>query len=98
LAESCIHGGHGCELAFPGGVALPNDDFTILFSESPARALVTASPEHGDELVALADQMGVPVASIGTVTGGALDVTGLFEIPLDELSRVWRGTLPAIFG
>jgi phosphoribosylformylglycinamidine synthase subunit PurL len=99
LAESCIHGGHGCELAFPGELDLTNDDdFTVLFSESPARALVTASPEHADEFAALALRQGIAVAALGTVTGDSLAITGRFEIPLDELARVWRGTLPAIFG
>jgi phosphoribosylformylglycinamidine synthase II len=98
LAESCIHGGHGCELAFPGELDLPNDDFTVLFSESPARALVTASPEHADEFTALALRQGIAAVPLGTVTGDSLAITGRFEIPLDELARVWRGTLPAIFG
>jgi phosphoribosylformylglycinamidine synthase len=98
LAESCIHGGHGCELAFPGERDLPDDDFTVLFSESPARALVTASPEHADEFTALALRQGIAAVPLGTVTGDSLAITGRFEIPLDELARVWRGTLPAIFG
>jgi phosphoribosylformylglycinamidine synthase subunit PurL len=98
LAESCIHGSHGCELAFPGELDLPNDeDFTVLFSESPARALVTVPPEHADEFTALALRQGIAAVPLGTVTGDSLAITGRFEIPLDELARVWRGTLPAIF-
>jgi len=108
LAECCLRGGRGCQVSV-GSVSLgPDDAFVALFSETAARALVTVRPERAGELIALAAQAGVPVTRIGTVTGSAsqggasedsaLDVTGLFEISLDELSRVWRGTLPAIFG
>ncbi|HEY6787670.1 MAG TPA: phosphoribosylformylglycinamidine synthase subunit PurL [Trebonia sp.] len=98
LAESCMHGGRGCELVLPGEPDLPSDDFTVLFSESAARALVSVPPGRSDEFTALARQQGIPVAALGTVTGDSLAITGQFEIPLDELSQVWRGTLPAIFG
>jgi phosphoribosylformylglycinamidine synthase len=98
LAESCMHGGRGCELVLPGEPDLPSDDFTVLFSESAARALVSVPPGRGDEFIAHARQQGFPVAALGTVTGDSLAITGQFEIPLDELSEVWRGTLPAIFG
>jgi phosphoribosylformylglycinamidine synthase len=98
LAESCLQSGHGCQVSLAGLPDIPGDSFVALFSETSARAVVTVRPEHADELVALADEMGVPATPIGTVTGDALDVTGLFEIPLDELSQVWRGALPAIFG
>jgi phosphoribosylformylglycinamidine synthase II len=97
LAESCLHGGRGCEVVLPGEPSLPDDDFTVLFSESAARALVSVPPGHVDGFTALVLRQGISFLPIGTVTGGALDVTGLFEIPLDELSQVWRGTLPAIF-
>ena len=98
LAESCLRGGRGCRVSVTDQPGLPGDGFAALFSETPARAVVTVRPERAEELVALADLTGVPVTPIGAVTGDALDVTGLFEIPLDELSRTWRGTLPAIFG
>ena len=98
LAESCLRGGHGCRVSVTGQPGLPGDAFVALFSETPARAVVTVRPEGAEEVVALAARLGVPVTPIGSVTGDALDVTGLFAIPLGELSRTWRGTLPAIFG
>ena len=84
-------------MSLPERPGLPDDSFVALFSETSARAVITVRPERADEFVALAQGQRVPVAPIGTVTGEALDVTGLFEIPLDQLSQVWRGTLPAIF-
>ena len=98
LAESCIHGGHGCELAFPGEPYLPDDDFTVLFSESAARALVSVPPGRVDEFTALALRLGISFLPIGTVTGDSLAISRECDIPLDELAEVWRGTLPAIFG
>jgi phosphoribosylformylglycinamidine synthase subunit PurL len=98
LAESCMHGGRGCELVLPGEPDLRGDDFTVLFSESAARALVSVPPGHSDEFIALALRQGIPAVPLGTVTGDSLAITGQFEIPLDELSQVWRDTLPAIFG
>jgi phosphoribosylformylglycinamidine synthase II len=101
LAESCLRGGRGCRVSLagvPGLPGLPGDGFAALFSESAARAVVTVRPQRAAEFAALAAGLGVPAALIGTVSGDALDVTGEFEIPLAELSRVWRDALPAIFG
>jgi phosphoribosylformylglycinamidine synthase len=98
LAESCLRGGLGCQVSLAGQPGIPGDHFTALFSESTARAVVSTRPEHGGQFAALAGELGVPVTPIGTVAGDALDVTGVFEITLDELTRAWRGTLPAIFG
>jgi phosphoribosylformylglycinamidine synthase len=92
LAESCLLGGRGC------GVRIDGDGFVSLFSESAARALVSVAPEHVEAVTALAQAHGVPCTAIGTVTGGSLTLAGLFEVPLEELGQVWRGTLPAIFG
>jgi phosphoribosylformylglycinamidine synthase len=92
LAESCLRSGYGCE------VSLPGDSFVTLFSESVARAVVSVSPAQAVDLVALAAAHGVPATQIGAVQGAALDVTGILNIPLTELSDTWRGALPAIFG
>jgi phosphoribosylformylglycinamidine synthase len=100
LAESCLRGGRGCEVALGpvfAGTAVA-DPFTALFSESPARALVTVSPARADELAELTTRHQVPAAAIGTAGGGSLAVAGLFTVPLDDLARTWRGTLPALFG
>jgi len=92
LAESCLRGGHGCE------VSLAGDAFVGLFSESVARAVVSVPPSRVLEMVALAAAGGVPAAQIGTVEGAALDLAGILTIPLTELAQVWQHALPAIFG
>jgi phosphoribosylformylglycinamidine synthase len=90
LAESCSRGVHGCR------VTLPGDPFTYLFSESAARAVVSTS--RPDEFLSLAATHEVPAKVIGFTGGDALEITGLFEIGLGELSAVHQRTLPAIFG
>ena len=92
LAEACLRGGRGCV------VTLPGDAFTALFSESPARALVSVTPGREADFGELAEEHGVPARVLGVADGDTLTVGDAFQIPLAELERVWTGTLPAIFG
>ena len=92
LAESCLGGGRGCR------VSLPGDAFTDLFSESAARAVVSVRPGHEEEFAALCAAHEVPATVLGVTGGDTLVVDGWFDVPLDELTRVWEGTLPALFG
>jgi phosphoribosylformylglycinamidine synthase len=40
----------------------------------------------------------VPALRLGETGGPALEVSGLFAVPLDELRDVHRRALPALFG
>jgi phosphoribosylformylglycinamidine synthase len=91
LAESCLRGGRGCT------VSLPDDAFTELFSESAARAVVSVQPGHEKDFAALCAEHDVPATVLGTTGGNSLAVEDSFEVSLDEVSRVWEGTLPALF-
>jgi len=91
LAESCIRGGRGCR------VRLPGDPFTDLFSESAARAVVSVTPGREAEFAALCAANEIPATVLGTTGGQTLAVEATFEVSLDELRRVWQGTLPALF-
>ena len=92
LAESCLRGGVGCR------VGLPGDPFTVLFSESAARAVVAVRPGAETAFGQLAQAHGVPAAAIGSTGGDSLTVDGCFAVPLAELSAVHGRTLPALFG
>jgi phosphoribosylformylglycinamidine synthase subunit PurL len=92
LAESCLRGGRGAR------VTLSGDQFTALFSESPARAVVTVVPGREREFEALCAENGIPATVLGETGGDSLTVGGTFEVPLAELRRTWEGTLPALFG
>ena len=92
LAESCLSGGTGC------AIALPADPATFLFSESAGRAVVAVRSGAESEMASLCDQSRVPTLALGATGGSALEVSGLFAVPLDELRDVHRGALPALFG
>jgi phosphoribosylformylglycinamidine synthase subunit PurL len=92
LAESCLRGGRGCR------VTLPGDPFTDLFSETPARAVVSVRPGREDEFADLCKAHGVPATVLGTTGGDSLVTDTHFEIPVDELKQVWESTLPTLFG
>ena len=91
LAESCMRGQRGCR------VSLRADPFVELFSESPARAVVSILPGAEAEFEALCAKNEVESQALGTTGGGVLEVAGLFDIPIAELRSVWEGTLPALF-
>jgi phosphoribosylformylglycinamidine synthase len=89
--ESVLSGGLGVR------VRLDGDPFVALFSETPARAIVSLAPDSVADFRALAASGDVPVAEIGTVTDdGLLTVEGCFAIPLAELRERWRRTIPEV--
>jgi phosphoribosylformylglycinamidine synthase II len=75
------------------------DAATALFSESTGRVLVAVPREEDVKFTRLCEGRGYPVLRVGvTDSVGALEVQGLFEIPLAELQDVSRETLAAHFG
>jgi len=91
LAECCLAGGLGCR------VTLPQDPFTMLFSESCARAVVAVRPGREAAFTALAGRHGVPAAVLGATGGDSLAVAGCFTLPLARLAAA-RDVLPSLFG
>jgi phosphoribosylformylglycinamidine synthase len=91
LVESCLVTGRGCD------VELTGDPFVALFSESSGRVLVsTADP---DAFTARCTEAGLPWQRLGAVSAeAALRIEGVGELALTELSEVWEGALPALFG
>ena len=92
LAESCLAGANGCR------VRLPGDPFTLLFSESAARAVVAVQPGREEAFASLCQRHEVPAAVLGETGGSRLEVSDNFAVSLDELAAAHRGTLPALFG
>ncbi|MGY1644020.1 phosphoribosylformylglycinamidine synthase subunit PurL [Geodermatophilus sp. SYSU D00703] len=90
LAESALRYGTGARLA------LGDDPFTALFSETAARVVVTTS-DH-EAVRRAASEAGVAVTELGTTGGDALTVEGVAELSLTELRAAWSATLPALFG
>jgi phosphoribosylformylglycinamidine synthase subunit PurL len=91
LAESCLAGRMGCQ------VTLPGDAFTLLFSESAGRALVSVQPGAEAAFETLCASARLPAFVVGRTGGDSLQVSGEFEIPLAELAAVHQATLPQLF-
>ncbi len=89
LVESSLRNNLGVSLTLPAG-----DATTWLFSESPARALVSLSGEHYAAFAALCAREGVPLTRLGEVTGEAsLEVHGAFTLPLDGVRARWEAPI-----
>lgn len=104
LAEACLRNGVGArvwldEVCARDGV----DAFTLLFSESTARAIVAVPLADQGAFIDLCAAHRFAHARIGVVDNGvdneeaALEVKGQFTLPLAELRRAHTSTLPAIF-
>jgi phosphoribosylformylglycinamidine synthase len=100
LAEGCLRFGVGArvwldELCERDGV----DPFVALFSESTARVVVSVPRSEEVRFTDVCTARKVPHLRIGVVDPDtpALDVQGLFTLPLDELRAVHEATLPAHF-
>ncbi|HEY7432100.1 MAG TPA: phosphoribosylformylglycinamidine synthase subunit PurL [Streptosporangiaceae bacterium] len=91
LAECCLAGGLGCR------VTLPGDPFTLLFSETPARAVAAVRPGREAAVTALCERHGVPAAVLGATGGDNLAVSGCFTLPLADLAAA-TAVLPSVFG
>ncbi|NYE18602.1 phosphoribosylformylglycinamidine synthase subunit PurL [Microbacterium immunditiarum] len=80
------------------------DAASALFSESTGRVIVTVPREDDVKFRGLCEGRGYPVLRIGVTDAPgdgdapALEVQGLFTVPLDELRDLSRSTLPAAFG
>jgi phosphoribosylformylglycinamidine synthase len=105
LAEGVMRFGVGArvwltELSERDGV----DAAAALFSESTGRVLVTVPREEDVKFRGLCDGRGYPVLRIGVTDAAAdgdepaLEVQGLFTVPLRELRATSAATLPAAFG
>jgi phosphoribosylformylglycinamidine synthase len=87
LIESAIAGRAGFSVEMS-----ETDPHRWLFSESPSRALLSCAPERTERVLALAAQLGVPIARIGTIGGPTLDF-GAFGIELQEAIDTFESAL-----
>jgi phosphoribosylformylglycinamidine synthase subunit PurL len=95
LAESAM-GGIGCNVDL-GGYADDLDGPALLFSESQARAFVTATEENAARLLQRAAEAGVPARRIGTTVVSAFLVEragiALLRTTTQEMFRIWDSAL-----
>jgi phosphoribosylformylglycinamidine synthase len=95
LVEACLRRDQGVALTLP-----PGDPTVQLFSESPARAIVSFPGSSLDAVEQLCAAHGVPLTRLGEVTGeAALEVVGQFTLDLAEVRRRWEAPIAAaMFG
>jgi phosphoribosylformylglycinamidine synthase len=85
LAESAIRGGLGARVDVDG--------FVALFSETPARVLVSLPEANLEAFTALLGDL--PYQRLGEVSDdGKLTATGLFELELATLRSHWATPIP----
>jgi phosphoribosylformylglycinamidine synthase len=106
LVEAALRFGIGAHVSLDALCARDGiTPFTALFSESTARAIVAVARSEEQRLVDLCTARGVPALRLGesAETGSddegapALEVAGLFTVPLAELRATSAATLPKFF-
>ncbi len=96
VVESSLRAGVGARVTVPDGL----DPFVALFAESAGRAILVAPDAAAERRIAdLCAARGLPCTRIGEVTPGtaAVELTGLFTVPLAELREAHEATLPKLF-
>ena len=104
LAECCIEsGGIGARVDLPGPGG-PDDGFGVvrlLFGEAPSRVIVSAPPAERAGLLALARDLGVPAAVIGSTGGGRVTVSAAGDVIADaalaDAEQAWISGLARHF-
>ncbi|MFE7132262.1 phosphoribosylformylglycinamidine synthase subunit PurL [Streptomyces sp. NPDC057638] len=92
VVESCLRGGTGARLVVPDGL----DAFTLLFSESAGRAVVSVPRSEELRFTDMCGARGLPATRIGVVDGDAVELQGVFTLSLDELRTAHEETIPAL--
>ncbi len=94
LAECCISGNRGAELAIKTDLS----PLTFLFSESQSRVLLSVKVDHLEKVAQLAAAYQVPLTQLGRVGKSQVSVTVngelLIDAPLCKLQQTWEGAIP----
>lgn len=100
LAEACIGGSDqqiGVDVSVPE-IVRPD---ALLFGESQSRIILSLREADLRKLHAIADRHGVQVTPLGRTGGSRLHCRGRsfqMDLPLADMDRAWRGSLPALVG
>ena len=96
IVEAAMAGETGCRIVLPEG----SDPFVLLFSESAGRVLVAVPRTEESRFRSMCEARGLPVLRIGVADQGsdAVEVQGLFTVPLAELRATSEAVLPRFFG
>jgi phosphoribosylformylglycinamidine synthase len=92
LAEMVVRSRLGVVVARTGA------DHGWLFAESASRVVACVAADRVDDVLRAAQGAGVEAARIGEVTGDRLVVSGLVDVPVEQVVRVAEGRMPAALG
>jgi phosphoribosylformylglycinamidine synthase II len=104
LVEASLRFGIGVRVFLDDVLARDGIDVaTALFSESTGRAIVAVPREEDVKFTRLCEGRGYPVLRIGVSDSGgpegaAVDVQGIFSLPLDDLRTAYRAPMADAFG
>jgi phosphoribosylformylglycinamidine synthase II len=98
LAESCVAGAVGIEVALPAADADggPLSTTQVLCSESPGRVVVTVPSRHVRAFAELCSDLELPLTDIGTVGGQRLAIEGVLDLPLADVEAAFDGGLTRV--
>jgi phosphoribosylformylglycinamidine synthase len=99
LVEACVRHGMGARVWLPDDL----DPFVALFSESAGRAIVAVPRSEEVRFTDMCTARRFPHVRLGVVddggaAGAALDVQGLFSVPVAELVAAREATIPEALG
>ncbi len=98
LAECALRDGVGGTINLRAVARRDNvDAFTLLFSESVARAVITVAAEDAEAFEAVCVEHSQLVARVGETGGSALVLEGLYSVDIDELRQAHAGTIEEAF-
>lgn len=100
LAECCFSSYRrdavGCEVALDGSTSTA----ALLFSESPARFVLSLADENVDPVLAIAQKHGVAASVIGRTGGERLLINvnqeRVIDRTVEEIEAAWRSVLPGL--
>jgi len=96
LAECCMADAEnpiGAQVSLPVGSVVPH---AFLFGEDASRVVISYALEREGEIAAACKAASVPFASIGTVGGDRLVISGLIDLRVTKLSDAWRRGIPSL--
>jgi len=101
LAECCILGdssvGGSGSIGFVASDgfkdSVPTRWDAALFGEAASRVLISVAFEEVDGILATAEATGVPAMILGRTEGANMRISGLIDLPVNELAGAWYGGL-----
>ena len=92
LAEASIIGG----LGFQGDFNIRRRWDAAVFGEAQSRIVVSLTAPNIGHLYKLANEEKVPLVRLGTVIGKRLQMGGVIDLPLGEITDAWRPSLEKV--